>query len=67
VQESEERAQAVAGLLVLCPLPPDAEQKVRILALEQASVLTFYTFQQRTAVEATTVCGYQPALGAFLF
>ena len=34
VQESEERAQAVAGLLVLCPLPPDAEQKVRILALD---------------------------------
>jgi hypothetical protein len=34
VQESEERAQAVAGLLVLCPLPPDAQQKVRILALD---------------------------------
>jgi hypothetical protein len=34
---------------------------------QQASVLTFYTFQQRTAVEATTVCGYQPALGASLW
>jgi hypothetical protein len=33
-QESQERGQAVAGLLVLCPLPPDAEQKVRALALE---------------------------------
>jgi hypothetical protein len=33
---------------------------------ERASVLTFYTFQQRTAVEATTACGYQPALGASL-
>jgi hypothetical protein len=36
------------------------------LTPEQASVLTFYTFQQRSAVEATTACGYQPALGAAL-
>ena len=34
--------------------------------VKQASVLTFYTFQQRTAAEATTACGYQPALGAAL-
>jgi hypothetical protein len=29
-----ERAQAVAGLLVLCPLPPDAQQKLRALSLD---------------------------------
>ena len=33
-QESHERGQAVAGLLLLCPLPPEVEQKVRSLALE---------------------------------
>jgi hypothetical protein len=36
-------------------------------SVEQASALTFYTFQQRTAVEAATACGYQPALGASLW
>jgi hypothetical protein len=35
--------------------------------VEQASILTFDTFQQRTAVKATTACGYQPALGAALY
>jgi hypothetical protein len=29
-----EQGQALAGLLVLCPLPPDAETKVRALALD---------------------------------
>lgn len=33
-EESRERAQATAGLLVLCPLPPAAEEKVRSLALD---------------------------------
>ena len=42
------------------------EGDVDDFVFERASVLTFYTFQQRTAVEATTACGYQPALGAAL-
>ena len=31
---AKEQGQAVAGLLVLCPLPPDAEQKLRSLSVD---------------------------------
>jgi hypothetical protein len=30
----KEKGQALAGLLMLCPLPPDAEKRVRVLALD---------------------------------
>ena len=32
--QAKEQGQAVAGLLVLCPLPPEAEQKLRILSVD---------------------------------
>jgi hypothetical protein len=32
--QANEQWQAVAGLLVLCPLPPQAEQKLRILSVD---------------------------------
>lgn len=32
--QAKEQGQAVAGLLVLCPLPPDAEQKLRSLSID---------------------------------
>jgi hypothetical protein len=32
--QAKERGQAVAGLLLLCPLPPEAEQKLRILSVD---------------------------------
>jgi hypothetical protein len=34
IQQEAERAKAVAGLIALCPLPPDAVQKLRTLSLE---------------------------------
>jgi hypothetical protein len=33
-REREERSQAVAGLLALCPLPPEAAAKLRTLSLD---------------------------------
>ncbi len=34
IQREADRAKAVAGLVALCPLPPDAVQKLRTLSLE---------------------------------
>jgi hypothetical protein len=41
---AKEQGQAVAGLLALCPLPPDAEQKLRNLSLDFRSSCWYQAF-----------------------
>ena len=42
--QAKEQGQAVAGLLVLCPLPPDVERKLRAMSLDFYSNYWYQAF-----------------------